>query len=122
KTIGIRTFLNFFILKRSGGNSASGNHFALVNARADAGSKPGIDLAELHVRFRQRDAFYAAHFGVGSKEQRELCFEGNFEGVFAERALPTVYVGFFGGKNHFATFRECRGLREGNSLRRASRD
>src|SRR2546430_9144188 len=65
KTIGIRTFLNFFILKRSGGNSASGNHFVLMNARAGAGSKPRIDLAELHVRFRQRHAFYAAHFGVG---------------------------------------------------------
>src|ERR1700674_340709 len=43
KTIGIRTIFYFFILKRSGGNSASGNHFALVNARADAGSKPRID-------------------------------------------------------------------------------
>src|SRR5258708_6527338 len=36
KTAGIRTLLNFFILKRSGRNSATGNHFALVNARAYA--------------------------------------------------------------------------------------
>jgi len=105
KTIGIRTFLNFFILKRSGGNSASGNHFVLVNARAGAGSKPRIDLAELHVRFRQRHAFYAAHFGVGSKQQCQLCFEGNFEGVFAERTLPTVHVNLFRNKNNVAAFR-----------------
>src|SRR5260370_40157972 len=56
KTIGIRAFLNFFLLKRRGGNSAPGNHLALVNARADGGGKPGIDFAELHVRFRYRDA------------------------------------------------------------------
>ena len=31
KTIGIRTLLNFFALKRGGGNSAAGNHFTLVN-------------------------------------------------------------------------------------------
>jgi len=36
KTLGYERFLNFFILKRRGGNSAAGNHFALVNARADA--------------------------------------------------------------------------------------
>src|SRR5260370_2533862 len=58
KTIGIRTLLNFFTLKRSGTNAAAGNHFALVNARADGGGKPGIDLSELHIRFRQRDAFH----------------------------------------------------------------
>src|SRR5207253_2165314 len=106
KTSGIRTFLNFLALKRSGGNAAAGNHLALVNARADAGSEPGIDFAELHVRFGQRDAFYAAHFGVGRKEQGELCFKRDFERVFAERALPTVHVGLLWRKNHFAPFRE----------------
>jgi len=44
KTIGIRTLLNLLALKRSGSNAAAGNHFALVNARANAGRKPGIDL------------------------------------------------------------------------------
>src|SRR5260370_1421868 len=104
ETIGVRTFLNFLTLERSGGNSAAGNHFALVNARADAGCKPGIDLAELHVRFRQGHTFHAAHFGVGREQQLQLCFEWNFEGVLAERTLPTIHVGFFRWKNNVAPF------------------
>src|SRR5437899_3344425 len=65
KTIGIRTLLNFFALKRSGGNAAAGDYFALVDARTDAGGKPGVDFAELHIGFGERDAFDAAHFDVG---------------------------------------------------------
>src|SRR5438034_10820544 len=65
KTIGVRTLLNFFVLKRGGGNAAAGDYFALVDARTDAGGKPGVDLAELHVGFSERDTFDAAHFGVG---------------------------------------------------------
>src|SRR5256885_959363 len=122
KTIGIRTFLNFLTLKRSGGNAAAGNHLALVNARADAGSEPGIDLTELHVRFREGDAFNAAHFGVGTEQQGELRFKRDFERVFTERALPTVHVGLFWGKSHFAPFRERRSFRYGNRVRRTSGD
>ncbi len=122
KTIGIRTLLNFFTLKRSGGNAAAGDYFTLVDARADAGDKPGIDFAELHVGFGERYAFDAAHFGVGREEQCELCFEGNFKGVFAEGALPTVHVGFFRGHQDFAAFCQGRGFRDGNSLRRTSCD
>src|SRR5437899_1890217 len=122
KTIGIRTLLNFFTLKRSGGNAAAGDYFTLVDARADAGGKPGIDFAELHVGFGERYAFDAAHFSVGREEQRELCFEGNFKGVFAEGALPTVNVGLFGSKNNFAAFGKRGGFGDGNGLRRARRD
>src|SRR5229473_361107 len=121
KTIGIGTLLNFFTLKRSGGNAAAGNHFALVNARAYAGRKPGIDLTELHVRFGERDAFHAAHFGVSSKQKRELSFEGNLEGVLAEGALPTVHVSFFGGENNFAAFGQGRRFGNGNGFRGAGR-
>src|SRR5206468_2639785 len=86
------------------------------------GRKPGIDLAELHVRFGQRDALHAAHFGVGREQQGELRFKGNFERVFAERALPTVHVGLFGSENNFAAFRQRRCFRDGNRLRRTSGD
>ena len=122
KTIGIRTLLNFLALKRSGGNAAAGNHFALMNTRADAGSEPGIDLTELHVRFREGDAFNAAHFGVGTQQQGELRFKRDFERVFTERALPTVHVGLLRRKNHFAPFRERRSFRYGNGLRCTSGD
>ena len=93
-----------------------------MNARSDRGRKPGIDLAELHVRFGQRDALHAAHFGVGREQQGELRFKGNFERVFAERALPTVHVGLFGSENNFAAFRQRRCFRDGNRLRRTSGD
>ncbi len=122
KTIGIGTFLNLLALKRRGGNSASGNHFALVNARANAGGKPGIDLAKLHARFRERHAFYAAHFGVGSEQQCDLRFQRNLEGVFAEGTLPTVHVGFFRSHHDFAALRQGRGFGDRNSLRGAGRD
>ena len=122
KTIRIRTLLNFLALKRSGGNAAAGNHLALMNTRADAGSEPGIDLTELHVRFREGDAFNAAHFGVGTQQQGELRFKRDFERVFTERALPTVHVGLLRRKNHFAPFRERRSFRYGNGVRRTSGD
>ena len=104
KTIGIGTFLNLFALKRSGGDSTAGNYLALVNARADAGGKPGIDFAELHVGFGEGDTFDATHFGVGGEQESDLSFEGNLEGVFAKRALPTVDVGLFGSECYFAAF------------------
>src|SRR5260370_15146368 len=68
KTIGIGSLLNFFALKRGGGNAAAGDYFALVNTRANAGRKPGIDFAELHAGFREGDTLDAAHFGVGREE------------------------------------------------------
>src|SRR5207248_4429 len=114
KTIRIRSLLNFLALKRSSGNATAGNHSPLVNARTDGGSEPGIDLAELHVRFREGHAFYAAHFGVGSEQQGELRFKRDFERVFAERALPTVYISLFRRKNNFAAFRQRRCFRNGN--------
>ena len=70
KTIGIGTLLNFFALKGGGGDAAAGNQFALMDARTDAGSEPGIYFAELHAGFGEGDAFDAAHFGVGSEQQR----------------------------------------------------
>jgi len=63
-------------------------------------------FAELHIGFGERDAFDATHFGVGREEQCELCFQGNFKGVFAEGALPAIHVGIFLGHHDFATL--CR--------------
>src|SRR5260370_28434045 len=73
KTIRIRTLLNFFALKRGGGNAAAGDYFALVDARTNAGGKPGINLAKLHVGFGDRDAFDPTHFGFGLAYHPESC-------------------------------------------------
>ena len=72
KTVGIRAFLNFFALERGRPDAAPGNHFALVYPRTNAGREPRIDLAKLHVRFRQRDALHLAHFRISGKQQRKL--------------------------------------------------
>src|SRR5215472_4306391 len=121
KTVGIRPLLNFLALKGSRADSAPRNHFALVNPRANTRRKPRVALAKLHACFRQRDAFHFAHFAVGRKQQRKLSSQRNFEGIFPERTLPAIDVGFFRRQHDVAAIRECRCLRDGDGLRRTSR-
>jgi len=64
EAIGVRALLNFFFLERCGGDPATGNYFSLMNARAGAGGKPRIDLAKLHVRLGECDAFHPPHFAI----------------------------------------------------------
>src|SRR4029077_6222433 len=71
KTIGIRALLNFGVFERGGDDATAGDYFALVNGGADAGGVPGIDFAELHVGFGERDAFNRAH-GRSEEHTSEL--------------------------------------------------
>ena len=121
KAIGIGTLLDFSALEGSRSDSAPGNHFSLMDLRTDTRRKPRIDLAKLHACFRQRDAFYLAHFAVGGKQQSQLRLQRNFEGIFPERALPAIHVRFLRRQHHVAALRERRSLRDGNRLRRARR-
>ena len=77
KAVRIGTLLNFPALERRCSNTASRNHLALVNPGPDAGRKPRINLAKLHVGFCQRDALHFAHFGIRGQQQGKLCLQGN---------------------------------------------
>src|ERR1700747_3173308 len=110
KTVWVGAFLNFSAFEGSGDDAATGDYFALVNARADAGGVPGIDFAELHSGFGEGDAFYGAHGGVGFEQQVELRFQRNFEGIFLQRRLPTVDVRVFRDHSYVATFCQGRGF------------
>jgi len=112
----------FFAFKGSGHDAASGSYFALVDARADAGGKPSVGFAKLHVGFGERDTFDAAHFGVGIEQQRELRFQRNLERVFAKGALPTVNVGLLVGHHHVVALRGGGSFGNGDSLNRATLD
>ena len=80
KAVWIRTLLNFVALEGGGSDAAAGNHFALMNARTDAGDANHESiLAKLHAGFRERDALDAAHFGIRGEQQSELGFQWNFE-------------------------------------------
>ena len=61
-----------------------------MNARADASSEPLLDAAEVHGRFRQRNAVHAAHLRVGGQQQIKLALQRNRERVFDVRILPGV--------------------------------
>src|SRR5579859_977674 len=69
KAVWIGSLLNLVALEGSRGNAAACDHFALVDARADAGSEPGINSAKLQASFRERDTLDAAHFGIRSEQQ-----------------------------------------------------
>src|SRR6266850_282276 len=122
ETIRVGALLNFFFLERCGGDPATGNHFSLVNTGTDAGGKPRIDLAKLHVRFGERDTFHSPHCIVGCEQQCNLAFKRNLEWILPERALPAIDVGFFRRKNNVAAFREGRSFGNRDGLRRAGGD
>src|SRR5271163_2726806 len=75
ETVGIGALLNGVALKRSGDDSAAGGNAGLMDARAGAGSEPGMGFAKLHVRFAEGDAFDLAHGGIGGEQEFELSFE-----------------------------------------------
>src|SRR5215472_7599571 len=95
-------------------------HSALMNFRTGARSEPGIDLAELHVRFRKRDALDSAYHGVGLQQQIELRFQRNFEGILLTRSLPAVHISRFGRQLHVLLLRQRRSFGNSHSLRGAS--
>src|SRR3974390_2505892 len=116
EAVRVGALLDGVTLKRHSDYAAAGHEFALMEPRTGRGCKPGIDLAELHIRFGEGDALDLAHFGVKGKEQAELRFDGNFEGIFEARALPAINVVAFGCELHGFFFGECRSLGDGNSL------
>src|SRR5882762_6784943 len=69
ETIGIRALLDFCAFEGRRADSRAGDDFALMDARANAGSVPAIDFAELHTSFGERNSLHRAHSGVGFEQQ-----------------------------------------------------
>src|SRR5260370_42210232 len=69
ETVWIRSLLNFIASERSRYNPATGNHLALMNPRTNTRCKPGINFAELHVRFGERHALDTPHLRIRGQQQ-----------------------------------------------------
>src|SRR5207249_4477291 len=54
---------------------------------------------------------------IRREKEGELRFEGNLERIFAERALPTIYINIFWGHHHVAAFCQRRGFGDGYRVR-----
>jgi hypothetical protein len=111
--------LDFVVGETSGHDAGSGLHFELMNAGADGGGVPLFEAAELHGGLGEREAFDAAHGVVGGEKQVQLALEGNAEGIFDERILPGIDVGFFRDHVGVGAFGQSRGAGNGYGLGRA---
>src|SRR6476646_8233402 len=69
EAVWIGSLLNLIALEGSRSNAAACDHFTLVNARADAGSEPGIYFAKLHTGFGERHTLDATHFRICSEQE-----------------------------------------------------
>src|ERR1700680_1016734 len=81
EAIRVSALLNFGVYETADDNARAGWHFELMNLGAESGGVPLFLAAELHGRFREREALHAAHGVVGGEKQIQLALERNFERV-----------------------------------------
>ena len=91
-----------------------------MDARADTGGEPRIDLSKLHVGFGERNVLDPAHGIIRCEQECKLPFQRDFERVFSKRALPAIDVGLLRCKNNIGALREGRSFGNGDGLRGAS--